>query len=165
MKHLHSYWRMEYIEAPRPEGEDGNPFARIPNEQDERKSLLLRRCQTSYLVMNRFPYNAGHLLAVPYRETGLLEELDGTERADLMETIVLGQRILREALSPDGFNTGFNFGRAAGAGIPRHLHCHIVPRWEGDTNFMPVLGETRVLPEALDKMWERLRAVSDGLDS
>lgn len=158
MEQLHAYWRMPYVAAPKPEDDPGNPFTAIPNCDDERRVHLLWRGQSSYLVMNKFPYNAGHLLAVPYREVAELSELEETERLDLMNAIVKGQDVLSRALKPDGFNVGFNFGRGAGAGIPTHLHAHIVPRWNGDTNFMPVLGETRVLPESMDRMWERLKA-------
>jgi len=148
---------MEYIAAPDKEVREKNPFVRIPQSADDKAVHLLWRGGESYLVLNRYPYNAGHLLAVPYREVSDLTELTEAERADLMSTIVKGKEILAAALQPDGFNIGFNLGRAAGAGIPLHLHCHIVPRWSGDNNFMPVLGNTRVLPESLDAMWERLR--------
>lgn len=157
MQHLHAYWRMPYIEAPKPEAEGRNPFVEIPRAEDERAVLLLQRCEHAYLVLNKYPYNAGHLLAVPYREVCRLDELSPEERLGLMDTIVCGQDLLERALKPQGFNVGFNFGQAGGAGIPCHLHCHIVPRWGGDTNFMPVLGDTRVLPESLDRMWEKLR--------
>ena len=156
MERLHSYWRMEYIEAPRnPEGE--NPFVALPKLGNDKEAYIVHRGETVYLVLNRFPYNAGHLLAVPYREVSSLAQLDPAERSELMETITWAQEVLTKAIDPDGFNIGFNIGEAAGAGIPSHLHCHIVPRWEGDTNFMPVIGETRVLPQSLDAMWERLR--------
>ncbi|GHC04209.1 HIT family protein [Cerasicoccus arenae] len=158
MDQLHAYWRMAYIEAPKPENGGGNPFTRIPASDDDRANHLIWRGEHTFIVMNKFPYNAGHLLVAPYREVPTLAELTATERADLMETIVLGQHILTDAIQPDGFNVGFNFGGAAGAGIPQHLHCHIVPRWNGDTNFMPVLGETKVLPESMDTMWQRLRS-------
>jgi len=153
---------MEYIEAP--DALKGkNPFVAIPQMKDERSSLLIHRGQTGYLVMNRYPYNAGHLLAIPYREVGDLEELSEAERNELMELIVKAKRILQQALQPHAFNVGFNLGSGAGAGIPSHLHAHIVPRWNGDTNFMPVIGETRVLPTSMEAMWERLRSVSDEL--
>lgn len=159
MERLHSYWRMEYVEAPKYE-EGGNPFLELPKKED-REGHILYRGSASFLMLNRFPYNAGHLLAVPFREVADLEELAPSERAELMETIVFGESILREALRPDGFNIGFNVGTASGAGIPEHLHCHIVPRWSGDTNFMPVLGNTRILPESLDRMWSRLREICE----
>lgn len=163
MERLHAYWRMPYIEAPRKEGGKGsNPFLHIPKAEDERAVLLLWRSEHCYIALNKFPYNAGHLLVIPYREVPTLAQLSVAERADLMECIVKGQAILTRALEPDGFNVGFNFGDAGGAGIPQHLHCHIVPRWSGDTNFMPVIGDTRVIPQSMDAMWERLRACVEG---
>ncbi len=147
---------MDYVEAPGyPPGV--NPFREIPESTNDRENHLLHRGRHTYLVLNRYPYNAGHLLAVPYREVGDLSDLNAEERADLMETVILAKEILTRAIRPDGFNIGFNLGRASGAGLPEHLHGHIVPRWKGDTNFMPVLGETRVLPASLNAMWQRLR--------
>lgn len=154
MEHLHAYWRMEYIEAPRaPEG--GDIFAELPALGDDARALIVHRSALSYLVLNRFPYNAGHLLAVPFRAVTDLTELDAAERADLMDEIILAKELLGAALKPNGFNLGFNLGSAAGGSIP-HLHAHIVPRWSGDTNFMPVIGRTRVLPQSLDAMYRRL---------
>lgn len=149
---------MQYVKAPKTGADKASLFEDLPKNRDEKSVHLLHRGRTGYLVLNRYPYNAGHLLAIPYRPAGTLGELSADERADLMELIVLAQKILTDALHPDGFNVGFNFGAAAGAGIPNHLHAHIVPRWEGDGNFMPVLGDTRVLSDSLDSMWERLRA-------
>ena len=155
---LRSYWRMPYITAPTKEGEGHeNPFALLPKLNNDKEALIVFRSSKNYLVLNKFPYNAGHLMAVPYREVAELEDLTDEERRDLMETIIKAKEILKKAFKPDGFNIGFNFGSAAGSGITKHLHCHIVPRWAGDTNFMPVIGNSRVLPEALDATWERLR--------
>lgn len=148
---------MEYIEAPKFSTE-GNPFREIPESGNDEENHLLYRSAFSFLVLNRYPYNAGHLLVIPYREVPDLSDLNTEERTDLMDTLILGKEILTKAVHPDGFNIGFNLGKAAGAGLPSHLHGHIVPRWNGDTNFMPVLGETRVLPASLDAMWRRLRA-------
>jgi ATP adenylyltransferase len=162
--HLHAYWRMEYLEAP--EALKGkNPFVELPKLENERESLVLYRGQTGYLILNRYPYNAGHLLVLPYREVADLEDLDEEEKSEFMELIILAKRILTQALKPDGFNIGLNLGGAAGAGIPTHLHAHIVPRWDGDTNFMPVICETRVLPTSLEAMWERLKEASKALES
>jgi len=162
MEQLHPYWRMEYIEAPRyPDSK--RPFTDLPALNDDRAALIIHRRAHSYLLMNRFPYNAGHLLAIPFREVSELEELDPEERADLFEIIIFGKRLLTAALKPDGFNVGFNLGSAAGGSIP-HLHGHIVPRWNGDNNFMPVLGQTRTLPQSLEAMWERLIGVAPTLD-
>ena len=158
MEQLHAYWRMEYIEAPR-YPETKRPFTELPALGDDRTALIVHRAAHSYLLMNRFPYNPGHLLAIPYREVAELEELTSVERADIMESIVLAKRLLVAAIKPDGFNVGFNLGSAAGDSIP-HLHAHIVPRWNGDNNFMPVIGQTRTLPQSLDVMWERLSSVA-----
>ncbi len=160
MEHLHAYWRMEYIEAPN-HTERGNPFVELPKQNDDRTTHIVHRSDHAYLVLNRFPYNAGHLLAIPYREVADLADLEPEERLDLMDLLVVGTDLLRKALRPDGFNVGLNLGSQAGAGIPSHLHFHIVPRWGGDTNFMPVIGNTRVLPESLDAMWERIMSVRD----
>ena len=158
MEQLHAYWRMEYIEAPR-YPETKRPFTELPALGDDRTALIVHRAAHSYLLMNRFPYNPDHLLAIPYREVAELEELTSVERADIMESIVLAKRLLVAAIKPDGFNVGFNLGSAAGGSIP-HLHAHIVPRWNGDNNFMPVIGQTRTLPQSLDAMWERLSSVA-----
>ncbi len=159
MQRLHAYWRMPYILAPKNPDEGGNPFTRITESGDDRREYILYRGKWNYIVMNRFPYNAGHLLVLPFREVATLEALEPEERHELMDLIVKAQETLTRALRPDGFNTGFNFGNAAGAGIPSHLHCHVVPRWDGDTNFMPVICNTRVLPDSMDAMWERLNEV------
>lgn len=157
MQQLHAYWRMEYIEAPRYPARMKRPFSELPQLRDDRAALIVHRAAKTYLVLNRFPYNPGHLLAVPYREVTALEELSPTESSGLMAEIVFAKKLLSAALNPDGFNIGFNLGSAAGGSIP-HLHAHIVPRWNGDTNFMPVLGQTRTLPQSLDSTWERLVA-------
>ena len=159
MQHLHAYWRMDYIETPKGPG-GANPFTALPALGDDAAAHIIHRGQLHYIVLNRFPYNAGHLLVVPYREVAELEALTCAERDELMALIVFAKRILQAGLKPDGFNIGFNLGAAAGAGIPKHLHAHIVPRWSGDTNFMPVVGQTRVLPQSLASMYDRLHAVA-----
>ena len=148
---------MEYVKAPKQDGAFGNPFAQLAESENDKDALIVWRNRRSYLILNKFPYNPGHLLALPNRVVADLCELEADERGEFMETIVKGKEILTAAIKPDGFNIGFNFGSAAGAGIPSHLHCHIVPRWKGDTNFMPVVGQTRVLPEALVETWKALR--------
>lgn len=163
MQQLHAYWRMEYIEAPRMPALK-RPFTELPALQDDRTALIIHRTRLSYLMLNRYPYNPGHLLAIPYREIGDIEELTAEESTDLFQIIVTAKRILRVALRPDGFNVGFNLGSAAGGSIA-HLHGHIVPRWNGDNNFMPVVGQTRILPQSLDAMWERLTAVSSSAEA
>lgn len=162
MDQLHAYWRMDYIEAPRYPASMKKPFTELPALGDDRAALIVYRSPLSYLVLNRFPYNPGHLLAVPFREVTELEELSHAERADLMETIVYGKRLLKAALKPDGCNVGFNLGAVSGGSIP-HLHGHIVPRWSGDNNFMPVIGQTRVLPQSLEATWARLAEAAKAL--
>ncbi|MBI5767732.1 MAG: HIT domain-containing protein [Verrucomicrobia bacterium] len=158
MQQLHPYWRMAYIEAPRLPAEMKRPFTELPALGDDRLALIVHRSRLSYLVLNRFPYNPGHLLAVPFRDVSELAALTAAERADLFDEIILGQQLLTAALKPDAFNIGFNLGQAVAGGSIAHLHAHLVPRWNGDNNFMPVLAETRILPQALDDTWARLVA-------
>ena len=161
MHQLHAYWRMSYIETPKSSG-DARLFTELPALGDDRAACILHRSRRSYLVLNKFPYNPGHLLAVPFRAVADLAELTRAERADLMEIITLGKEVLRAAVKPDGFNIGFNLGSTAGGSIA-HLHAHIVPRWNGDNNFMPVIGQTRILPQALAATYDRLRAALPGV--
>ena len=162
MQQLHAYWRMDYIEAPRYPAGMKRPFTELPALGDDREALIVHRGRLSYLVLNRFPYNPGHLLAVPFREVTDLEELSAEERADLMEAIVTAKKLLSAALKPDGFNVGFNLGRISGGSVD-HLHAHVVPRWNGDNNFMPVIGQTRILPQSLDATWSRIAAAAAGM--
>ena len=156
MSQLHPYWRMEYIEAPR-SPDLPRPFSALPALGDDRAALIVYRTPLSYLMLNRFPYNPGHLLAIPFREVANLTDLTPAESADLMATLTFAERLLRAVMKPDALNIGFNLGRPAGGSID-HLHGHIVPRWTGDNNFMPVIGQTRILPQALDQTWEKLAA-------
>src|SRR4051812_26207783 len=158
MQQLHAHWRMEYIEAPRYPAEMQRPFTELPALGDDRAALIVHRSPLSYLLLNRFPYNPGHLLAVPFRDVTQLDELNPAERADLFDEIILGQDILGRALQPEGFNIGFNLGTAVAGGSISHLHGHIVPRWNGDNNFMPVIGHTRILPQSLQATWDKLAA-------
>ncbi len=155
---------MEYIEAPRYPAAMNRPFTELPVLGDDRAALIVHRTKYSYLILNRFPYNPGHLLAVPFREVTELTALSPAERADLFEEIIFGQTLLTAALRPEGFNIGFNLGAAVAGGSIAHLHGHIVPRWGGDNNFMPVIGQTRILPQSLDATWEKLNATLATLD-
>ncbi|PWU06293.1 MAG: HIT family hydrolase [Verrucomicrobia bacterium] len=157
MKHLHAYWRIDYIEAPKVNVSNDDLFSNLANTKNDEDALVLFRSTHCFIVLNRYPYNAGHLLIAPYRPMPELKDLSPPELLDLMNMIIKAQDILTQALKPNGFNIGFNIGTSAGAGIPKHIHCHVVPRWEGDTNFMPVLTNTKVLPQSLHAMWERLR--------
>ncbi|MFN5560446.1 MAG: HIT family protein [Opitutaceae bacterium] len=160
---LHPYWRMEYVARPK-EPQTPRPFSDLPRLGDDRTALIVHRSRLSYLMLNRFPYNPGHLLAIPFREVDDLEALSAEEGADLLAEITFGKRLLRVVMKPDAFNIGFNLGRPSGGSID-HLHAHIVPRWTGDTNFMPVLGDTRILPESLDATWGKLAEAARALSS
>jgi ATP adenylyltransferase len=125
---------------------------------DDRKSLILRRGPKAFLILNKYPYASGHVMAAVNRHVGALEETAPEEIGQAMELVQTAVRALRRAYAPDGFNIGLNQGRAAGAGVPTHLHIHVVPRWSGDVNFMPIVSDTRVLPESLDTTYDRLMA-------
>ncbi|HEX3035804.1 MAG TPA: HIT domain-containing protein [Thermodesulfobacteriota bacterium] len=145
-------WRIEYITR---EKKEGCIFCDIPKEKNDRKNLILYRGKTGFIIMNRYPYSSGHLMAVPYKHTSELAYLDDEERLELINLTDKCVEILKE-LKPDGFNIGMNLGKAAGAGIDDHLHFHIVPRWVGDTNFMPVIADTKAMPEYLDETYLKL---------
>lgn len=158
MDHLWSPWRMEYIreasQDPREDEGVGCVFCDLPHGAES--SRMLASSDLAYVVLNKFPYNPGHLLVVPFRHTGDLVDLTVDEGAELQSLVQRGVRALREEADPHGFNIGMNLGRTAGAGIPDHLHWHVIPRWNGDTNFISVVGETRVLPELLAETARRL---------
>lgn len=136
---------------------DGCIFCDLPVLGDDRKALILHRGQSAFIIMNAYPYSSGHLMVVPFRHVARLDELTGEERSEIMELVALAERVLTRALKPEGFNVGFNLGKAGGAGVDSHLHCHVVPRWVGDTNFMPVLGETRVINESLEATYDKIK--------
>jgi len=123
---------------------------------NDRLSLILRRGPNAFLILNKYPYASGHVMAAVTRHVGSLEEIAAEEIGQVMELVQAAVRALNLAYTPEGFNVGLNQGRAAGAGVPKHLHIHVVPRWSGDVNFMPVVSDTRVLPESLDTTYERL---------
>lgn len=149
-------WRMEYI---RGEKEAGCIFCnRIPQTTD-RENLIVARGDACFIIMNRYPYNNGHLMIVPYRHVGVLHELTPVENSEMMKLLQQSAHALNEAMRPHGFNIGMNIGKAAGAGIDDHLHFHIVPRWSADTNFMPILGHTKVVSEALYDTWAVLHKI------
>jgi ATP adenylyltransferase len=131
-------------------------FCKALSSESDRESLVLHRGRLALLMLNLYPYNPGHLMIAPRRHVSSLEDLTLEEGAEMMELAALGERILAKTHRPQGFNLGANLGRCAGAGIPDHLHLHLVPRWTGDTNFMPVMSETRVLPEEISTTYDRL---------
>ena len=159
MEVLHAPWRIQYILAPKPPPSDASLFARIAQSSDDVANHVIVRDRSCFAMLNTYPYNGGHLLVIPYKQVSDLPELTREEISDLMALLVRCQAALRQVMRPDGFNVGINLGRAAGAGIAEHLHIHIVPRWGGDTNFMPVLGATTVVPQALAELAVQLRAV------
>ncbi|NQU11130.1 HIT domain-containing protein [bacterium] len=154
MDNLWAPWRIEYILGDK----EGACFlCDAPRANDDPRTLVLIRAQTCFAILNRYPYNPGHLLVAPYKHTGELEDLSQQEAHDLMDLTRCGKQLLARTMNPDGFNIGFNLGRVAGAGVLDHLHLHVVPRWNGDTNYMPVLADTRVVPQALADTWAELR--------
>jgi ATP adenylyltransferase len=157
MEPLHAPWRIEYILSPKPVLEQ-SLFSGIAQSNDDEAHYVIARDRTCFALLNKYPYNGGHLMVVPYKQTPDLDGLTETELADLMKLTRRCQNALAQVMKPDGFNIGINLGKCAGAGILEHLHIHVVPRWNGDTNFMPVLGSTTVVPEALSEVATKLRA-------
>lgn len=157
MDSLHAPWRIEYILSPKPELKQGL-FARIAQSSEDEANLVVVRDRTCFALLNRYPYNGGHLMVVPYKEAADLNGLTDEEGADLWKLVRRCLNALTAVMKPDGFNVGINLGKVAGAGILEHLHIHIVPRWNGDTNFMPVIAGTGVVPDALQDIAAKLRA-------
>jgi ATP adenylyltransferase len=149
-------WRVEYFNA------KGSPdfLSEAAQSNDDAAHLVVARGRSAFLIMNRYPYAVGHMMAVPYQKVAELSALADAEKLELWHLAEHAQRLLKTVVHAQGFNLGLNLGRCAGAGVADHLHLHIVPRWEGDNNFMPVLGGTRVLPEALDALYAKLMAAS-----
>ena len=166
MEKLWSPWRSHYIDTFKEEKKEtlpGSLFTRILNENDDKKNYLLHRGKYSFIIMNLYPYNSGHLMIVPYKEARELSELDVETRLEMFSFLELGVNALNEAIKPHGFNIGANLGRVAGAGIEDHLHFHIVPRWNGDTNFMPVLNDVKVISEEMGRTYDKLKNAIDSL--
>ena len=158
MKHLQSPWRSAYIATFADEPRGGEClFCRIRRERDDVRNLVAWRGRTCFVVLNRFPYNSGHVLIVPNRHTASFETLRPSELAEMTAAVQRVMRTLGRLEKPHGYNLGANLGRVAGAGIDQHLHLHLVPRWNGDTNFMPVIANTNVVPEALRETAAKLR--------
>lgn len=162
LERLWAPWRMPYLRAAASPA--GCLFCAVRDARDDRRHLVLARRPHALLMLNRFPYAAGHLMVAVARHAGAFAELSAEEREDLIALTAVAERALAEADRPDGINVGANLGRVAGAGFPGHLHLHVVPRWNGDTNFMTVVAGARVLPEALTDTWRRLRRAVRALD-
>jgi ATP adenylyltransferase len=157
MESLHAPWRIEYILSPKPKL-DESVFTRIAQSLEDVDNYVIARDRSCFAVLNRYPYNGGHLMAVPYKQVSDLNGLTDEELADLWKLTRRCINALTAVMKPDGFNVGINLGKVAGAGIVEHLHIHVVPRWGGDTNFMPVIANTGVVPEALLDVAAKLRA-------
>lgn len=155
MKRLWAPWRMEYILS-EIEGTEGCIFCDFPKEDQDEKNLITYRTEKCFVIMNKYPYNNGHVMVVPYMHTGDLLQLDDTVMLNMQQTIRKSIQVLNNVMHPHGLNIGMNLGRTAGAGIDEHLHYHIVPRWTGDTNFMPVVGEAKVISESLKASWKKI---------
>ena len=156
MERLWAPWREAYITAPKHE-KQGCIFCDKPRTECDEEAYILYRAPRTFVMLNTFPYNPGHLMVAPVRHVGELTELTEEELVDAGRLQQRAVQALRDAMNPQGFNVGMNLGRVAGAGVPGHLHWHVVPRWNGDTNFMPVTGHTRVLPESLDDTYKKLK--------
>lgn len=152
-------WRLKYIEeAPKKESGTGCIFLDLPAQNEDRKNLILHRGEHAFVMLNAFPYTNGHLMVAPFRHTSDITILNDAELLEINQFVAKAVACITKAYRPDGFNIGVNVGRAAGAGIPTHIHWHIVPRWDGDTNFMGVVGDVRVLPQSLEESYDRLLA-------
>ena len=147
-------WRVEYFQAEHRSGVDF--LSAAANTNDDAAHLVVARRETAFLVMNKYPYSAGHLMAVPNRKVCKMADVTPQEMSDLWQLAILAQNLLEKAVHAQGFNIGWNLGKAAGAGVDDHLHIHIVPRWNGDSNFIAVIGGTRIIPEGLRPLYERL---------
>ena len=146
---------MRYITEPK---EDGCIFCTKPKQDNDSINLILYRGKNNFIILNAYPYNPGHLMVVLYRHIANLEDISDEEAKEHFELIQKSITLLKKTIHPAGFNIGLNIGKVAGAGVEGHIHTHIVPRWQGDVNFMPVLGETRVVSEGLDTTYEKLRS-------
>lgn len=156
MERLWSPWRSQYISSIKTTGDDACVFCDALVAGDDKGRYIVHRGTTAFIIMNLYPYNNGHLLIIPNRHVAQLDVLSAEERLELMDLSAMGIALLRDCMGPHGFNLGANMGRSAGAGIEDHIHLHIVPRWNGDTNFMPVLADTKMISEGMDATYARL---------
>jgi len=155
MERLWAPWRLEYIKNTQ-DNDQGCIFCQKPQQADDKENLIVYRSDQSFVIMNKFPYNNGHLMVVPYIHEADLTKFNDDVLLDIQHLLQLSLLALNETMNPHGINIGVNLGRSAGAGIVDHLHYHIVPRWNGDTNYMPVLAGTKVISEALEESWQKL---------
>ncbi|RPI17980.1 MAG: HIT domain-containing protein [Ignavibacteriae bacterium] len=159
MDKLWSPWRSKYIDSFKPGNEknDGCLFCNMVNADKDKENYIIHRSSNCFIVMNLYPYNSGHLMIVPYIHTSTLNDLDDETNLDCMKNINFGCELLKASIHPHGYNIGANLGRCSGAGIDGHIHFHIVPRWDGDTNFMPVFNDVKVVSEAMEDTYNKLK--------
>jgi len=160
-KKLWAPWRMKYIEGIDTEDAGRCIFCEKPEENNDKKNYIIYRGKKCFVILNIFPYNNGHLLVVPYKHTSEISDIDLETMLEVMETVTIAVEAIKKTMRPDGFNIGMNLGRSAGAGVAEHLHIHIVPRWNGDTNYMPVIGGTKVISESLEDTYKKLKNAID----
>lgn len=158
IERLWAPWRISYISNPK---EEGCFFCKYPIENNDRERLILFRGKNVFIIMNFYPYNNGHLMIAPYQHTNEFSDISDETKLDMYNLIDHSMRIIREEMHAEGFNIGTNLGSVAGAGIKDHLHIHVVPRWTGDTNFMPIIGDSKVISEGLEQTWEKLKSKFD----
>ena len=154
-------WRLEYVKDASKDSHEGCIFCTAPAEDDDRGNLIVHRGERCYVILNKFPYTNGHLMVAPYAHLATLPDLDAETVAEMMALAQKAITVLDEVYGPQGYNAGLNQGRIAGAGYADHIHLHVVPRWAGDTSFMPVLADTRVMPQSLEESYDALRGAFD----
>jgi len=155
MEKLWAPWRMEYILDSKESG-DECIFCELPRQKNDEQNYIVFRSKLSFVMLNKFPYSNGHIMVIPYKHESDYTALDKDTLADIQQLIQKSLIALKNCMEPHGYNVGLNLGRTAGAGIDAHLHYHIVPRWSGDTNFMPIISDTKVISESLEKSWQKL---------
>lgn len=158
MDYLWTPWRYQYVTKAEPDS--GCVFCAAAGNSDDRENYIVHRARHNFIILNRFPYTNGHVMVVPFEHVSTLQDMKEEPLQEMMRLLQECEQHLREIYRPDGLNIGMNLGQSAGAGIADHIHMHVLPRWAGDTNFMTVTGETRVLPEDLPATWEKLRSIN-----
>jgi len=154
-------WRLDYVKEAGKNPEEECIFCAKPAAGDDEASLIVHRGESSFVILNKYPYTSGHLMVAPFEHVGRLEEIEPATVAEIMDLVQRGLRLLERTYGPQGYNVGVNQGRAAGAGVEHHIHFHVVPRWGGDTNFMSSIGESRVIPQSLEDTYAALRGGFD----
>ena len=154
-------WRLDYVKEAGKNPDEECIFCAKPAAGDDEASLIVHRGESSFVILNKYPYTSGHLMVAPFEHVGRLEEIEPATVAEIMDLVQRGLRLLERTYGPQGYNVGVNQGRAAGAGVEHHIHFHVVPRWGGDTNFMSSIGESRVIPQSLEDTYAALRGGFD----